>query len=121
MNLDVLLITNYKAKQLNEFKLLLARTMKLSKTDDWSMHVRTVKDKHWLTIRSGNKKARLLLLALPLMFSDKTEFYNDLNFKAEKYLFTEEWIYGLKDKPGLEQVIGSTNQEFFLEGMCILP
>lgn len=117
VNEDILLITNYSLKQLNEYKKLLTRTMRLNKTEGISMHVRTQKvngiQHHVLKIRNGNKKAEIILVAIDLMCINDIDDYSELNEKAEKMLLKEEWFYGLKDRAGLEQVIGSMNQSVF--------
>lgn len=114
---STLLITNYSTKQLNEYKIALARTMKLSHVDDFQMHVRTRKNKNGvyrkLTICVGKKSVTVVLVDLPLVPIRDIQLFIDLNERAEKMMFREEWVYGLKDKEALEQVIGDTYQEFF--------
>jgi len=114
---NVLLITNYSLKQLNEYKILLARTMRLNKTDGISMYVHTEKKNgtpiHVMEIVNGKRRGKINLLAIGLMYFPDVEAYVELNEQAEKMLFKEEWFYGLKDQPGLEQVMGAMNQAFF--------
>ncbi|MFT8425732.1 MAG: type II toxin-antitoxin system death-on-curing family toxin [Liquorilactobacillus sp.] len=113
----VLFLSLSNRKQLYEFKKIFARSVNLSNVDA----------KRWkLTLRKyGNHKdLKILKLyfdnelidswAIVKVKEPKVTLMNlkTLNERAEK-MFKEEWMYGIKDKDGLESLIASVDNGFF--------
>lgn len=110
-----LIVTNICLKQINEYKKLFAKTVKLNQVDRKKWKLRFRKDHnsmyklslyidnrleaYWHIISLDQPKLNLDILA-------------NINEQSEK-LLKEEWFYGVKDKAGLEGMLGQVDNGFF--------
>lgn len=116
MDLDgVFFIQNSSRKSINEFKKIFARSLNLSNVDKkmWKLTLQRSQSGFYilnlyLESKIFSQWGVLEIEKLTVDMDDLKEF----NILSEK-LFTEEWIYGIKDSEALESMIGSVDNGYF--------
>lgn len=113
----VLFLTLSNRKQIYELKKIFARSINLSNVDAkrWKLTLRKYKklNKFWeLKLYFDSElidSFAVIGIKEPTITLDNFEV---LNKRAEK-MFKEEWMYGIKDKEGLESLIATVDNSFF--------
>lgn len=101
-------------EEVDEFLLAMRHTLNINDDKNGMQLIIGKKGKGYMLSLLSEDRIIQNSMVLPFPQTNlKLEDFIELNERAEKMILKEEWLYGLKDRAGLEQVIGTVNQVVF--------
>lgn len=101
-------------EEVDEFLLAMRHTLNINDDKNGMQLIIGKKGKGYMLSLLSEDRIIQNSMVLPFPQTNlKLEDFIELNERAEKMILKEEWLYGLTDRAGLEQVIGTVNQVVF--------